>query len=96
LVLGAVRELARWRKRGDVLERRLPDGVVLLPVDSDAVTVLAGSGGQLWELLTEPRTTDELSEDLTRRYAGDPNTIRSDIETVLCELERDGLVRRQA
>jgi hypothetical protein len=85
----------RWCKRVDVLERRLPAGVLLLPVDGDDVTLLAGTGGQLWGLLTEPRSTGELTDELARRYAGDANTIRADIEAALAALRRDGLVSEE-
>jgi hypothetical protein len=86
--------VSSWCKRADLLERRLPDAVLLLPVDGDDVTLLAGTGGQLWTLLTEPRSVTELTSELTRRYEGDPNTIRSDIEATLSELEVSGLVGR--
>jgi hypothetical protein len=73
----------------------LPAGVLLLPVDGDDVTLLAGTGGQLWGLLTEPRSTGELTDELARRYAGDANTIRTDIEAALAALRRDGLVSEE-
>jgi Coenzyme PQQ synthesis protein D (PqqD) len=86
----------RWCRRADVLERRLPTGVLLLPVVGDDVTLLAGTGGRLWSLLTEPRTTGELTAELARHYAGDANTIRTDVEAVVAELERGGLVGTEA
>jgi hypothetical protein len=88
--------VARWKRRTDVLERRLLGGVLLLPVAGDDVTFLGGTGGQMWGLLTERRSTSELADELALRYAGDASTIRSDIEAVLAELERGGLVAREA
>jgi hypothetical protein len=86
----------RWCKRADTLERSLPSGVLLLPARGDDVILLAGTGRELWGLLTEPRSTDELTAELARRYAGDASNIRADIEAVLTELERDGVVGEEA
>jgi Coenzyme PQQ synthesis protein D (PqqD) len=82
----------RWRRRADVLERSLPAGVLLLPADGAGVTLLAGTGGELWRLLAEPRSVDELTDGLARRYAGDARTIRTDIGAALADLERGGFV----
>ena len=86
---------SRWQKRHGVLERSLPVGVLLLPADGADVTMLAGTGRELWGLLTEPRSTGELTDELAGLYEGDANTIRSDVQSVLAELERDGLVGRE-
>jgi hypothetical protein len=88
--------MPRWHKSDDVLERRLPVGVLLLPVGGDDITLLAGTGGQLWSLLTETRGIEELTDALAHRYDGSENTIRSDVEAVLAALERSGLVGREA
>jgi Coenzyme PQQ synthesis protein D (PqqD) len=82
----------RWRRRADVLERSLPAGVLLLPADGAGVTLLAGTGGELWRLLAEPRNADELTDALACRYAGDARTIRADIGATLADLERGGFV----
>lgn len=87
--------MACWRKRPNVLERRVADGILLLPVDGDDATLLGGTGGQVWELLTEARSTDELTEALGRVYTAAPGSIRSDVAALLVELERDGLVERE-
>jgi hypothetical protein len=82
----------RWRRRAEVLERSLAAGVLLLRADGADVTLLAGTGGELWRLLAEPRTADELTDALARRYAGDVRTIRADIGAALADLERGGFV----
>jgi hypothetical protein len=86
------RPAGRWRRRADVLERSLPAGVLLLRADGADVTLVAGTGGQLWRLLAEPRSADELTDALARRYAGDARTIRADIGAALADLERGGFV----
>jgi hypothetical protein len=87
--------VVNWRRRSGVLERRASDGLLLLPVDGHDVTLLAGTGLQLWEVLREARSTDELTRALQGRYAGDSNTIRADLEAALAELEHAGLVCRE-
>jgi hypothetical protein len=75
-----------------VLERRVLEGVLLLPADGDDIALLVGTGRELWDLLRETRSIRELTDLLEHRYAGDANTIRADVEAALAVLERDGLV----
>ena len=87
--------MVHWSRRPGVLERRVLEGVLLLPVRRDDIALLAGTGRELWDLLSETRSTCELTDLLECRYAGDVNTIRADVEAALSELERDGLVGRE-
>jgi hypothetical protein len=85
----------RWRRRADVLERSLTAGVLLLRADGADVTLLAGTGGELWRLLAEPRSADELTDALARRYEGDARTMRADIDAALADLEHGGFVEAE-
>ncbi len=80
------------RRRGTtasphVLWRCTLDTVVLLPVSSDDEPfVLSGSGPELWELLADPRTLDDLVAVLAAVHAVDPATVRADVEPMLEQL----------
>jgi Coenzyme PQQ synthesis protein D (PqqD) len=75
-----------------VLERSVPAGVLLLRADGAEVTLVAGTGGELWRLLAEPRSADELTNELARRYEGDARAMRADIDAALADLEHGGFV----
>ena len=58
--------------------------VVLLPVSSlDEPFALAATGPELWELLAEPRTLDDLVDHLTQRHGADPATVAADVAPLL-------------
>ena len=59
--------------------------VVLAPGADEPVTV-AGSGGEVWDLLDRPRSAEELVSELSGRFAADPETIRADVVALLAEL----------
>ena len=53
---------------------------------------LAGTGAQLWDLLAEPISTDDLVNTLAARYGAAPGTVALDIGPVLAELEGIGVI----
>ena len=84
----------RWRRRVDVLQRRVADTWVLLAVDGDEPLLLEGTGAAVWELLEEPRELSTLVEAFADATDGSPDTIRDDLTTFLTDLEASGLVER--
>ncbi len=86
----------RWVRSERVLFRNLPDGVVLLSIDGGDPLFLGGSGALLWNLLAEPTGVEEATEILAEAHQADPETVRADIEPVIDELARLGVVRASA
>ena len=62
---------------------------MLAPGAEEPITI-AGSGTAVWELLDRPRTTEELVEELSRRYATDRATVRRDLDDLLGPLASAG------
>jgi hypothetical protein len=83
-----------WVRRTDVLWRRSLDAVVLLADGSDDPLVLAGSGPDVWELLAEPRTLDDLGAVLAGRYDAAADVIREEVEPVLDQLVGANLLQK--
>jgi hypothetical protein len=66
--------------------------VLLLPAAEGELVSLTGTGVTLWELLAEPVELAELSAILSQAYATRPDVIATDIQPVLDELVRRGLI----
>ncbi|MGH9178401.1 MAG: PqqD family protein [Acidimicrobiales bacterium] len=76
----------------EVLWRRTATAVVLLPLEHGEVFELAGTGAALWDVLAEPVTLGEAADALSTAFGTSPEQVAADIEPVLVELARRGVV----
>ena len=74
---------SRYVRSPHVLQRRTLETFALLAVDGDEPVVVGGTGADVWTLLAEPRTLDDLVEFLAAHYAGDPDVIAHDVAALL-------------
>lgn len=82
----------RWRRRADVLWRRSLDAVIFLPPgESEPLTVTA-TGPEVWDLLAEPRSLEELAGTLAATHHADPSVVASDLAPVIEQLVALGVV----
>ena len=86
----------RWQRSTDVVWRQTADRVLLLHVDAPEPVVVAGPGPLLWDLLKDPASLEDLAAGLSEAYKMPAERIAWDIEPVLAELTRQGLVRSAA
>lgn len=78
-----------------VLWRRVVDGVLLLPPESDELMLLTGSGGEIWHALERPLSMAALAGVLSARYdVGEQRLLSQVLPSTLDELERRRAVRR--
>ena len=84
----------RFCRSPHVLQRRTIETFVLLAVDGDEPVILAGTGADVWSLLVEARTVDELAATLVEQYSGDPDVIEADVSALLDTLVADRVVLR--
>jgi len=78
-----------------VLWRRVVDGVLLLPPESDDLMLLIGSGGEIWHALERPLSMADLAGLLAARYDVTAQQLLSQVlPSTLDELERRRAVRR--
>jgi hypothetical protein len=57
---------------------------------------LSEVGASIWRLLQHPRTVDEISEAIVSEYDVELERCRSDVISLLTEMERSGLVEINA
>jgi Coenzyme PQQ synthesis protein D (PqqD) len=81
-----------YRRRSDVPWRRSLDAVLCLPPGANEPVTLAGTGPEVWDLLRDPRSLDELAADLAARHGTEPEIVVRDVLPVLEQLTALGVV----
>lgn len=87
---------ANYQADESTMSTALPDGgSVLLNLSSELYFGLNGTGTQVWDLLSAGRSTDEIVEAVCASHPEvDRDAIRSDVVSLLAELEEKELVVR--
>jgi hypothetical protein len=83
----------RWRRSTRVLWRTAPCYLVLATVDGRFVEV-QGPGCDVWALLTDWITEEDLVSDLARQYGAEEQIVSQDVRSLLHELHAQGYVDR--
>jgi hypothetical protein len=84
----------RFQRAPHVLWRSTLETVVLLPAGRDEPFALAGTGPELWALLTEARTFAAAVALLADVHGADPEVVARDLEPLLERLVEQGAVVR--
>jgi len=84
---------ATVRRRDDVLWRAATGFLALTTVDGVALQA-EGPAAEIWVLLADEMTIDELSAELALRHDTDVERIRSDIEPFIERLVDEGYLER--
>lgn len=84
----------RWRRGPAVFWRRSLDAALVLSPGVDEPLTLAGTGADLWDLLAQPTSTDDLVAALATRYGAEPSVVAVDVVPVLAELEAIGAIEK--
>lgn len=81
------------RSMNRVQYRQVPDTQIerdatqlVLEVADGKWLVLRGTAMDVWDYLSNPRSIDDVTLEMTRRYSGDPNEVRRDVEKVVRHL----------
>ena len=80
----------------DVVTRRLDDELVLLNLDSEAYYGLDEVGTRMWEVLSSSPSVEAAFEQLRSEYDVDAPRLRKDLEKLIDELVKNGLVELRA
>ncbi|MBI4703907.1 MAG: PqqD family protein [Deltaproteobacteria bacterium] len=90
-----MRDEERIKVPADVLSRILDGEAVLLDLRDGAYYGLNEPGSRIWELLATGMTVGELRARMLAEFDVDEATLRRDLEELLGELTRRGLVDLQ-
>ena len=77
----------------NVVWREFGGEVVILDLESQHYFGLTGSGNDMWQLIAEHGSSDEVIERLVAKYDVDPTDLRADFEKLVNELATKGMVR---
>ena len=76
----------------EVLYQTLQDEVVLLNIKSQKYYGLNDVGARMWELLLEHRNVAKVADILSRTYDGEEAAIRADLNRLIEDLLKGGLL----
>ena len=80
------------RKRADVLELDMGDGIVLYDPGSRLVHHLNPSASLLWQLADGEATLEQLVEEVSQELALDPTELHEQFSGLIAELDALGVV----
>ncbi len=76
-----------------VLSRVIDDEAVLLELSSGTYFGLNEVGSEIWQLIADGATTNELRQRLMQKFDVDPETLDRDLRELVAELLQRGLVK---
>lgn len=85
----------RFVRANHVLWRNLPDRLILLHRGGADLVEVRGAGSLVWEVFAEPSTVEEAAAALADVLAMPSAYVREQIEPVVSELVRRGLMTGQ-
>jgi hypothetical protein len=75
-----------------VAERLLDDELVLYLASDETVHVLNRTGAAVWALCDGNRDVDQVTNEVAELFGQRPSNIREDVEVIVDELARVGLI----
>lgn len=87
---------ARFCRAEAIVQEDLGDSLVLGDASGEHWLVLEGTATDVWRLLDQPRTLEDLATKLQERYHGDRSRILEDTGSLLDRLSEKGFVRSEA
>jgi hypothetical protein len=85
----------RWIRNPTIVWRAVPGFLVLADAAGD-VTRAEGPAPDIWQLLAEPRTLDDVTDELAATYGAPADEVRTDVARFLVDLAERGFVDRVA
>jgi hypothetical protein len=80
------------RKQGDWLAAKVGDELVMMSAEKGNYIGLSEVGARIWELIETSRDLDSVCAQLQAEYDVAPEACRTEVESFLNELEKQGAV----
>ena len=81
-----------YRRSQKALFSSVGDDIVALHVDNGHCYGMEKVTATVWELLAEPTSATALCEQLTALYEVEPDVCRADVERLLSDFRKEGLI----
>lgn len=82
----------RYRRAVRAVCREAHGNVYALPPAGHDITVLSGAGTAIWHAFTDPRTIDEVIDELTSTYDVPADVVIRDVHSTVDDLTGRGLL----
>lgn len=82
----------KFRISDDVLWRIVGDEILITDSVCESMFGLDGAGARMWTLLADGAPLEQVVEKLAAEFDADPARIRIDLESIIKELEKRGLL----
>lgn len=83
------------RRRVGLLEAEVDGEIIGLHVEQGSCYGFNATATRVWQLIEQPTTTNDLCDALIGEYGVSREVCQSELETLLDELDRSGLVEMQ-
>jgi len=83
---------SRYARAPAVLWRRVGNEILVLAPEAPSPSSLSPAAAIVWDELETPSRLDEMTDSLASAFDRDPSDMRADLEGILRELERSGMV----
>ena len=80
------------RRKSNLLETRIDDEIVALDVDGGQCYGMNAVASDVWELLSECTTVDEISLELCRDFDIDMASCLDEVRALVLRFQSDGLI----
>jgi hypothetical protein len=80
------------RHSADAVSNRLGDGGVVVNLRTNRIFELNATGMRAWELIGHGRTRAALERQLEAEFDAGPGRVRTELEQLIADLAREGLV----
>ena len=87
-----VQMTARFQASRDVVASDVPEGMMLVNVQTGGAFKLNRVGAQVWRKLDGVRSLADVAAELERQYPFAAGRLQQDVEALLEELQKQGLV----
>jgi len=86
--------MEKYIRNEDNLASKIHDEIVMVNITQGNYFGLNSVGSDIWELLNEPRTVDELCEVLVEDYDIDLKSCKDQVSDFIKELEKQKLIQK--
>lgn len=82
-------------RRDGLIERELPDALILYDPHADRVFLLNCVSAAIWDLCDGECSQEQIAEEIAQQFAAPPDEVLEDVERTITRFRQDGLLRNR-